>query len=168
MWTIERITNLCIDYCRKCGVTFNSPVIINGRLTRTLGRCFYMRTGEAWKPTKIEISRQLLETSTDESIEAVIAHECAHYVACAVTHENHGHDSTFRFYCEKIGTSNDTAVYEDLQRTKTNEEIYKYTLYCSECGKFVGGRSRASRIIKEPWNYYTKCCDAELKIIKNW
>ena len=168
MWTIERITNLCIDYCKKCGVTFNSPVIINGRLTRTLGRCFYMRTGETWKPTKIEISRQLLETSTDESIEAVIAHECAHYVACAVTHENHGHDSTFRFYCEKIGTSNDTAVYEDLQRTKTNEEIYKYTLYCSECGKFVGGRSRASCIIKEPWNYYTKCCDAELKVVKNW
>ena len=168
MWTIERITNLCIDYCRKCGVTFNSPVIINGRLTRTLGRCFYMRTGEVWKPTKIEISRQLLETSTDESIEAVIAHECAHYVACAVTHENHGHDSTFRFYCEKIGTSNNTAVYEDLQRTKTNEEIYKYTLYCSECGKFVGGRSRASCIIKEPWNYYTECCDAELKVVKNW
>lgn len=168
MWTIERITNLCIDYCRKCGITFNSPVIINGRLTRTLGRCFYMRAGEVWKPTKIEISRQLLETSTDESIEAVIAHECAHYVACAVTHENHGHDSTFRFYCEKIGTSNDTAVYEDLQRTKTNEEIYKYTLYCSECGKFVGGRSRASRIIKEPWDYYTKCCDAELKVVKNW
>ena len=168
MWTIERITNLCIDYCKKCGVTFNSPVIINGRLTRTLGRCFYMRTGETWKPTKIEISRQLLETSTDESIEAVIAHECAHYVACAVTHENHGHDSTFRFYCEKIGTSNDTAVYEDLQRTKTNEEIYKYTLYCSECGKFVGGRLRASRIIKEPWDYYTKCCDAELKVVKNW
>ena len=168
MWTIARITELCVDYCGRCGVTFNSPVIINARLTRTLGRCFYARKGEVWNPTKIEISRQLLETATDESIEAVIAHECAHYIACALTHEHHGHDSTFRFYCNKIGATNGTAVYNDLQRTKANEEIYKYTLYCSKCGKFVGGRSRASRVTKEPWNYYTKCCDSEIKVIQNW
>lgn len=168
MWTIERITELCIDYCGRCGVKFNSPVVINGRLTRTLGRCTYIRHGKVWNPTKIEISRQLLKTATDESIEAVIAHECAHYVACALTHEDHGHDSTFRFYCEKIGTTNDTSVYKNLERTAHNDDIYKYTLYCSECGKFVGGRSRACKVTKEPWNYYTKCCDAEIKVRKNW
>ena len=168
MWTVERITELCIDYCKRCDVIFNSPVVINNRLTRTLGRCFYMRMGDVWNPTKIEISRQLLKTATDESIEAVIAHECAHYVACALTHKNHGHDSTFRFYCEKIGTINDTAVYADLERTTANEEIYKYTLYCSKCGKFVGGRSRACRITKEPENFYTKCCNVEVKVCQNW
>ena len=117
-WTVERITELCVEYCGRCDIKFNSPVVINGRLTRTLGRCFYERHGSVWNPVKIEISRQLLETATDESIEAVIAHECAHYVSCAITHENHGHDSTFRFYCEKIGTTNDTAVYSDLERKK--------------------------------------------------
>ena len=117
VWTIERITELCVEYCGRCDIKFNSPVVINGRLTRTLGRCFYERHGSVWNPVKIEISRQLLETATDESIEAVIAHECAHYVSCAITHENHGHDSTFRFYCEKIGTTNDTAVYSDLERS---------------------------------------------------
>ena len=168
MWTVERITELCIKYCKRCDVIFNSPVVINNRLTRTLGRCFYIRIGEVWNPTKIEISKQLLETSTDKSIKAVIAHECAHYVACALTHKNHGHDSTFRFYCEKIGTINDTAVYSDLERTTTNEEIYKYTLYCSKCGKFVGGRSRACRITKEPENFYTKCCNVKIKVCQNW
>ena len=117
-WTVERITELCVEYCDRCNIKFNSPVVINGRLTRTLGRCFYEGHGSVWNPVKIEISRQLLETATDESIEAVIAHECAHYVSCAITHENHGHDSTFRFYCEKIGTTNDTAVYSDLERKK--------------------------------------------------
>lgn len=121
-WTVERITELCKEYCGRCGIKFNSPVVINGRLTRILGRCFYEGHGSVWNPVKIEISRQLLETATDESIEAVIAHECAHYVSCAITHENHGHDSTFRFYCEKIGTTNDTAVYSDLERKKETKK----------------------------------------------
>jgi len=121
-WTVERITELCVEYCDRCNIKFNSPVVINGRLTRTLGRCFYEGHGSVWNPVKIEISRQLLETATDESIEAVIAHECAHYVSCAITHENHGHDSTFRFYCEKIGTTNDTAVYYDLERKKETKK----------------------------------------------
>lgn len=121
-WTVERITELCVEYCGRCDIKFNSPVVINGRLTRTLGRCFYEGHGSVWNPVKIEISRQLLETATDESIEAVIAHECAHYVSCAITHENHGHDSTFRFYCEKIGTTNDTAIYFDLERKKETKK----------------------------------------------
>lgn len=121
-WTVERITELCKEYCGRCGIKFNSPVVINDRLTRTLGRCFCEGHGSVWNPVKIEISRQLLETATDESIEAVIAHECAHYVSCAITHENHGHDSTFRFYCEKIGTTNDTAVYSDLERKKETKK----------------------------------------------
>ena len=148
MWTIEKITSMCIEYCGKAGIKFNSPVVVNSRLTRTLGRCFYVRRGEIWNPEKIEISQQLLETSTDESIEAVIAHECAHYVTCAITHEYHGHDSTFKHYCNIIGTNNNMTHYDDLQRTKKNEDIYKYTLYCSKCGKFVCGRSRMCAITK--------------------
>ena len=69
-WTVERITELCKEYCGRCGIKFNSPVVINGRLTRTLGRCFYEKYGLNWEPIKIEISRQLLETATDKSIEA--------------------------------------------------------------------------------------------------
>lgn len=167
-WTIEKITELCIEYCGRADVKFNSPVIINSRLTRTLGRCFYQCNGTIWNPIKIEISKQLLETSTDESIIAVIAHECAHYVTCALTHTKHGHDSTFRFYCEKIGTNNSMTCYDNLKRTKSNEEIYKYTIYCSKCGKFVGGKSRACNVTKNPQGYFSNCCDADIKIIQNW
>jgi predicted SprT family Zn-dependent metalloprotease len=167
-WTIERITELCIEYCGRCGVKFDSPVVINGRLTRTLGRCFYSKTDDIWNPTKIEISRQLLETATDESITAVIAHECAHYVTCAITHHDHGHDAIFRHYCEMIGTTNDTAVYDSIEQTKSEEEIYKYTIYCCKCGKLVGGRSRACNLTKYPENYYSNCCHADLRVVKNW
>jgi predicted SprT family Zn-dependent metalloprotease len=168
MWTVEKITALCIEYCGKAGVTFNSSVIINGRLTRTLGRCVLIQVGGVWNPTRIEISRQLLETSTDASIKAVIAHECAHYVTCAITHEHHGHDAIFKSFCKVIGADNDKTHFDAIERTKSNEEIYKYTLYCSKCGKFVGGKSRACKITQMPYNYYTKCCNAEIRVIKNW
>lgn len=169
MWTVGRIKELCVQYCARCDVEFKGPVAINGRLTRTLGRCVYLKNADGeWYPTKIEISRQLLETATDESIEAVIAHECAHYVACALTHENHGHDSTFRYYCQKIGTTNDTAAYKNLQRIKPREEIYKYTICCSKCGELIAVRSRACRLTKYPEEFYSKCCDAAIKVVQNW
>lgn len=167
-WTKERITELCVEYCGRCGVAFDSPVVINGRLTRTLGRCFYKRSESIWSPTKIEISRRLLEVSTDECIEAVIAHECAHYVTCAVTHEDHGHDATFKFYCSQIGADVNTTSYTNLKLTKANEEIYKYTVYCKKCGKIVAGRSRACRLTREPWNFLSACCQEELEVRQNW
>lgn len=168
MWTVDKIVALCVEYCGRADVKFDSPVVINGRLTRTLGRCIYQHQDNIWNPIKIEISRQLLETATDESIKEVIMHECAHYVTCAITHKVDGHGPTFKFYCAKIGTTNDTAYHNNLQRTKSNEEIYKYTLYCSKCGKFVGGKSRACKVTQSPQDYYTKCCDAEIRVIKNW
>lgn len=168
MWTTEKIRELCVDFCNKCGVKFNSPVVINGRLTRTLGRCFYNCNGDVWNPSKIEISRRLLETAADESIIDVIAHECAHYVTCAITHEDHGHDATFRSYCEKIGTFNNMAVNNNIQSIVPNENIYKYTLYCAKCGKFLGGKHRACNITKYPKSYHSNCCGADIKIIQNW
>lgn len=168
MWTIEEITRLCEEYCGRCGIEFNSPVSINGRLTRTLGRCFYEKKQEKWYPTKIEISRQLLKTATDRSIKEVIAHECAHYVVAAITHEDHGHDATFRYYCALIRTTNDTYSYENIEYTKSNDEIYKYTLYCSKCGSFLIGRSRACAVTKNPERYSSKCCYAKIRVSKNW
>ena len=167
-WTVERITELCVEYCGRCDVEFNSPVSINGRLTSTLGRCFYEKFYGVWTPTKIEISRKLLETATEECIKAVIAHECAHYVACAVTAEDHGHDETFRFYCRMIGTDNDGSIYRNLTRTCDNDSVYKYTLYCKKCGKFVGGRSRACKVTKQPYNFYSNCCHANIRVQQNW
>ena len=168
MWTIERIKNLCIEYCGRADVEFDAPVKINNRLTRTLGRCKYINENNKWKPVQIEISGHLLKTATDSSIEAVIAHECAHYVTCAKTHKNHGHDEVFRFYCQKIGAKNDSSNYDTLELTTDNETAYKYTIYCSCCGKFIGGRSKACKTTRQPWLYVSHCCNAEIRVQQNW
>lgn len=168
MWTVERIEKLCIEYCGRCNVIFDSPVKINGRLTKTLGRCFYEKTGSTWNPIRIEISKHLLETATDKSIEEVIMHECAHYVTCAITHEHHGHDKTFRYYCDKIGTTNNSVYYDDIEYKKPEKMVYKYTLRCAGCGQTLGGRHRACKITKNPQFYVTKCCGASVEVIQNW
>ncbi len=169
MWTVEQIHELCNRYCGKCGVRFNGTVVINKRLTRTLGQCIsiYDPSVEIWYPTRIEISQQLLNTSTDESIKSVIAHECAHYVACKETGEKHGHDALFRSYCNRIGTTNNTPTTA-VQRTVPPESIYKYTIYCSKCGKFLGGRQRVCRVTKDSADFRSQCCQGAVRIVQNW
>ena len=168
MWTEDKIKELCIKYCNKCGVAFDVPIIINKRLTATLGRCTSVYIDSKLKPEKIEFSYQLLKNATDESIKNVIAHECAHYVCIYLTEEKHNHDEIFKYYCKKIGTNNNTTQYNNLQYTKPYEEIYKYTFYCSKCGNFVAGKSKACTITKEPENFISRCCKAKLKMTQNW
>lgn len=168
MMTIEEMKSLCEEYCGKCGVIFNGRISINPQLKHALGRCFLQRIGTVYNPLRIEISKSLLETATVESIKAVIGHECAHYAVAAITHERHGHDDVFRHYCKIIGTESNGFAYNDIKRTVPDEKIYKYTIYCSECGRLLGGRHRACKMTKFPELYTSNCCDAEIIIQNNW
>lgn len=169
MWTIERLTALCIEYCGRAGVEFNSPVTINPRTTRRLGGCYYEwnpRVG--YFPTEIEFSKTFLSVASDEEIEKVVAHECAHYVTFALTHVKHEHDEVFRHYCKVIGTDNDKYILVVNSYAEHSDKVYKYTFYCSKCGQFVGGRSRACKLTKHPEWYKANCCQAPLNMIQNW
>lgn len=168
MWTIERLTNLCIEYCGRAGVEFNSPVIINPRSRRRLGGCYRRLDWNGWVPTKIEFSKIFLSVASDEEVEKVVAHECAHYVTTALTHEDHGHDEIFRHYCAVIGTDNDGYYLILDSYAEHADKVYKYTFYCSKCGKFAGGRSRACTITQHPEWYKANCCQAPLNMIQNW
>ncbi len=172
MWTIERLTALCVEYCGRCGVEFNSPVIINPRTSRRLGACHLERVlkngRRIWVPVGIEISKLYLSVATDEEIQNTVAHECAHYVATAITHESHGHDDVFRFYCAKIGTKANTAQEQINSFVAHNDKIFKYSFFCSECGQFVGGRARACQLTRHPDLYQSHCCKAKLNMVQNW
>lgn len=172
MWTIERLTALCVEYCGRCGVEFNSPVTINPRTTRRLGCCImrqsFINNKVIWNPTEIEFSKKFLSVGSDKEIEDVVAHECAHYVSVAITHEYHGHDETFRYYCNKIGTTNNGSRMALNSFLQNNTKVFKYSIYCSECGQLVGGKSRACEMTKFPQNFRTSCCHATLKVVQNW
>lgn len=141
------------EYCEKAftraGYDFNNydiAIVINGRITKTLGRCFYKRERNKVVPTKIEISRQLIETSSTQTIVDVIYHECAHALASIETGEQQGHNKIFKEMCARIGTTND-GVSTHVERTVTQEEVYKYTIYCPNCG-FRGGYNRMCKTLQ--------------------
>lgn len=69
-------------------------VKINGRLTRTLGRCSHTRK-------TIELSRSHVEVDKQEIVIDTIRHEVAH----AVVGPGHGHDNVWKAAASKLGAT---------------------------------------------------------------
>ena len=167
-YTIERIRAEFTQVCNKAGVEVTSPIELNGRLVKTLGRVCAISYGGRVENKKVEFSKQLLATATDASIEAVLKHEAAHYIANARTHESHGHDSYFRQICAEIGTDNDGTT-TDVERTVSNDKIYKYTIYCETCQEPIAYYHRMSKTLKNLSSCSCKQCGTHnLKLIQNY
>lgn len=166
-YDLSRVQREFTNICNKAGVQVTSPISLNGRLTRTLGRVCMVRRGETVENEKVEFSKQLLETTTDSTIESVIKHEAAHYIVTARTHESHGHDSIFKAVCAEIGTTNDTPKTH-VERTVSAEQVYKYTVVCPNCGP-ISHYHRMSKNLKNISSCYCKKCNSNnLSVIHNW
>jgi predicted SprT family Zn-dependent metalloprotease len=145
---------------------FDIPVLINGRLTKTLGRVFFEFQSGKYIPTRMEISKKLLETASDEDIIKVIKHEWAHYMVIKNTGEDHGHDSVFKAMCARIDCTNDgpTTHIEGEE-----EEVYKYTVICNTCKKTVGGYTRMCPTLRNIQDCWCKTCRKfDLTYVQNW
>ena len=162
---ITRVREICYKTARDHGFNLYCTVEVNSRLKRTLGRVRWDEEGEL---KVIEFSKTFLETETDYVVTQTILHELAHAFVFLETGEIHGHDAMFRAMCHRLGTLNDGMYAKVLSDNMDRHEAYKYTLYCSKCGKPVGHRSRACDVTKYPEHYYSKCCDAPLDVELNW
>lgn len=167
--TIEEVRKICIDAFAKEGFDFNMEGIevkFNGRLTRTLGTCSYVRVNDVVLPSKIEISRNLNEYGTREEVEQTILHECGHALAALETGEKQGHNGVFRAICERIG------CHEAGSKSKVSisdkDELYKYTVYCDKCGQVVARYHRAGKIIKNLPRYTHNRCGGKLFVEQNY
>lgn len=167
MYDLNRIKSEFYAACKSQGMDVEIPVSINGRLTRTLGRVFEEGRNGSMKPIKVEFSRQLIETATDESIRGVILHEAAHAIVSYTTREDHGHDWMFKEMCRKLGTDND-APSTKVHRTVEVQD--KYDVFCPNCGK-IGGFSRKCKTIDRLNAGGCSCntCGAtNLYTVQNW
>lgn len=95
-WTVDRITAKCAEFSAMVGDTYDCPIALNGRLSRTLGRVILGTERGRVIPIKMEFSKEFLNTSTDASI---IGHEWAHYYVTKTTGINHKHDQEFKKAC---------------------------------------------------------------------
>ena len=168
MWTLKDIENYCNEISAKVNDTFTCPVKLNGRITRTLGRVISHKVNGMWEPEVLEISKQLLETSSDESVKAVIEHEWCHYYVTKTTGENHGHDATFKAACAKIGCTND-GVSTTVERTVSDSTLYKYQVFCPTCDKFICNRRRKVEWMDRMDECWCPTCKGKgLVLIQNW
>ena len=70
-----------------------------------------------------------------------------------------------------LDSNNDAEIMDTIKKEFFGEDVdkaYKYTAYCSKCGKFIQGFARAGKVVKQPQFYTTKCCGAIVKIKQNW
>lgn len=162
---ITRVREICYIKAREFGFNLYCPIEVNTRFRKTLGRVSYDEYGEL---EKIEFSAQLLEYGEEHSIMDTILHELAHAFVYLETGEHHGHDAAFRAMCHRLGTLDDRMYAKNLVYIKPQDEMYKYTIRCSCCGKVIGHRSRACNVTKYPENYYSKCCNASLEVTQNF
>lgn len=169
MYDLNRIKETLNTVCGKAGITLTVPVVINGRLTRTLGRVISeCDIDDTWYPTKIEFSKQYIETATDDCIYQTILHECAHYIAVIRSHETHGHDAYFKAVCAEIGCVEDKPKASHIDRII--EIKSKYDVKCENCGE-TWHYSRAGKIVQHPEYYHCITCGLELgklTVVKNW
>lgn len=168
MYSVQDIEKICQEFSAQVGDTFDLPVVINGRLTRTLGRVCTLvnnRTGYVTLQ-RMEISKQLLETASEESIRSVIGHEWAHYIVAKTTHERHGHDALFKSWCARVGVENDKATTE-VERVVDVKS--KYDVYCGTCDMIIAHYSRMSKNLQRlELCTCKKCNTSNLKLIQNW
>ena len=169
MFGIKEITAYCEKLSEKVNDTFDVPVYLNGRLTKTLGRAFCENAGDdVWYPTRLEFSKRFLETSTEECIKSVIEHEWAHYYTVKRTSENHGHDAEFKATCRMIGCTND-GTKTHVDRTVAEEFLHKYTVYCPKCDKAIGFYDRMCPTLKRIKDCVcTECGCDDLFYTQNW
>ena len=166
-YDIERIRKEVIDVCTKAGFVGSKYLIIelNSRLTSTLGRVKHRKSYNGAYPISIEFSKKFIDTSTDNDIHQVILHECAHAIATFRTGENHGHDNFFKEICAELGTDNDKCKYK--RETPTAAPVYRYKVYCSECGELIASYKRKGKIIKNIQFYKCGLCGGKLIVKEN-
>ncbi len=170
MWNITDIKNELNRLSESVGDTFDIPVSINGRLTRTLGRVTQEvnRSTGYCRPLRMEFSRQFLETSTNESIKSVIGHEWSHYYTAKTTGENHGHDAVFKANCARVGCTEDKTTTK-VDRTVSEESLHKYTVHCPTCNDTIGFYDRMCNTLKHlDQCTCTRCGGGNLTYTQNW
>lgn len=164
MYNINAVREKCQQLSAAVGDEFDIPVVLNKRLTRTLGQVVQDQEGEKWYSTSLEISKTFLSVANEEDFKNVIEHEWVHYYLTKVTGKLHGHDAEFKKMCARIGCTHDSKTLA------TELELpYKYTIHCHSCGKDIGGFSRMCYTLKHLEEYQCeKCGSKDLSYKQNW
>lgn len=153
-----QLTNICKELMKEIwGDTLDIKVVLNGRLTRALGRFLYIDNYAKRIPLKIEISKRLVNGHyTPETIESVLKHELCHYYLYKKGYAGYK-DGNVQFEKEikRIGSHSTHVI---------NCAGEYHECVCSTCGKKVKNFTSKNKAIKfcESQRYISRCCRSSI------
>ena len=84
-------------------------------------------------PTRFEFSTVILNCSK-QTLEQVVKHEYAHYMALVKYNDNCQHDWRFKQCCQIIGASADEPTFSNNEVDQQTLKMSKYVVTCQGCG----------------------------------
>lgn len=117
------------------GIICKLPVVVNNRLSTTLARVVYINNAI----DRIEFNSKLLSKGSDEEIQDIVKHECAHVIAFYRTGHRQGHNEYFQKICKQIGC-------ECGEKTRHTSIKARYEFTCPICNKVVCTRERKGKV----------------------
>ncbi len=168
--TEREIVEYFNSLCKEHGVGTPNKIGINGRLTRALGRVMCEKSiFTPIRPVGVEFSKSML-ASEESFARDIIKHEFAHYYLASRGIDD-GHGSRFKAMCAKLDCKNDGATVKTRgDGASALAPTHKYEVFCSECGKKVGGYSRKCKTLDDvrAGTALSGCCKSKCDIKVNW
>jgi len=119
---------------------------VSGRMTRTLGRCFYSKPRSGHQT--IKMSKPLMDKADWERVCCTIRHELVHAWQ-KQNDEPTGHGWSFKKWCDPLGIS--------VRADKPASQEYKYEIHCPEHG-LLGGKMKRCKHLKQIVNKNQRYC----------
>lgn len=157
---LEKFSNMFLSKFYQMELTI--PVVVNGRLTRTMGRFKYrVRNSDGYKtPISIELSKYFVKNNDSTTIFQVLKHELVHYALFMKDEPNSDGHPHFENELKRLGVvSQDTIHHLNIKVKPANQVVYQ----CLDCKSKFKRRRRLSHDGK----YHRCSCDGKLKNISN-
>lgn len=158
MYTVHQMKTVADELSLKYwGQRFPEEIRINGRLTRSLGRCHFRRnnnTGEI-TPSRIELAGRLVSGNySEQTIMSVLKHELCHWFLAYQEKPFRDGDPVFEAEIKRIG-AHSTGIIEVSGQV--------YIAACSKCKKSSYSSNTKSKVMKYVRGSYSSgCCRAKL------
>ena len=150
--TLEAVKLACeMIFEKEFNMKLEIPVLLSGRLKRSLGRFYY--SSAFHKPTKLVFNKSFFTNPAYDlaTLESVLLHECVHAELCIKGIPFDDRDPEFIKECKRVGAT--------LTREIELIKVVKYVAQCEKCGAELEVEKTVFNHINM---YRTKCCKADL------
>ena len=125
--TLEAVKLACeMIFEKEFNMKLEIPVLLSGRLKRSLGRFYYNSAFR--KPSKLVFSKSFFTNPAYDlaTLESVLLHECVHAELCIKGMPFGDYDPEFIKECKRVGAT--------LTREIELIKVVKYVAQCEKCG----------------------------------